>query len=692
MKVIKKNGTEQKFDKDKIVFAMMKSADRVDVKVSDEDKEKVVQLVKEMTKGREHITVENIHKVVERALEKVSSRVSESYRNYRNFKTEYVGGVLGDIDGQVLDVLHKVDRENSNTNTRYISTKRTNVARVFAKEMYKKMYLPLKTKQALEDGFIYIHDLEDQLLQTFNCILCDYGNIMEGGFEMEHVWYNEPKDIRTAVGQLGDLIMVESAQHWGGDTTPLIDSILSKYYKMTIKKHESELKSYGVVDYKRIAREKAYNEMKQSLQGLEALLNTVVNARGSQPFITFTFGASNDEYDDYKADVAKALLEVRMEGHGKVGFKKNMIFPKYVFNIDEELHGEGKRYEWLFNLSVKCSSENMYPDYVHKDHFFRDGKWLSSMGCRAYLSNWKNEEGENIFHGRANLGAVSLNLPLIFQHAKVNNLDFYGELDKYMDMIRKFLDHRYEYLGKAKASSNPMLFMQGGAYGGNLKEDDTIEEIIKSWTASFGITALHELTILKEGKSLRQTNDFAMEVMQHITEYVERAKKEDGHPYAIYNTPAESLCHRQATQFREMFGVIEGVSDKEYFTNSNHLWVGEEITPFEKQDMEIDLFKMSPGGHIGYVRIENPKNLEGLKAIILRGARMGFYQGVNIEACHCEDCGHRGEDFGDTCPNCGGDNLTIFVRINGYLGFKKRKGDTTLNDGKRAEIRDRKSM
>lgn len=281
---------------------------------------------------------------------------------------------------------------------------------------------------------------------------------------------------------------------------------------------------------------------------------------------------------------------------------------------------------------------------------------------------------------------------MIYMKSKEENKPFFEVLDYYLEMIREMHQFRYEYLGKAKASSNPLMFMEGGAYGGHLKSDDCIAPLLESWTASFGITALHELTELATGKSIAEDNTFAKETMKHINEVVDRFKAEDGYLYAIYSTPAESLCGTQLHQFRDKYGIIKNVSDKEYFTNSFHCHVSEEITPIEKQNKEEEIFHMSNGGHIQYVRISNPENLEGLKEIILRGLDKGLYQGVNFNACTCEECGKTGNDWGDYCPFCGSTHLTEINRTCGYLGFSRKQGDWTFNDAKMCEIKDRKSM
>ena len=689
MKIIKRNGLLEEYNPMKIIDAISKSSERISFKLTNDIIKNVISSVEKHLIDKEEVDVKYIHGLVEEALDEYCPSVAKSYKDYRNYKIEYGIYLMNNIEGQIRKTLEEVDRENSNSNTRYISTKRTEIAQTFSKEMYQKMYLSKDVLSAIKDGYIYIHDLKDMLLPQLNCCLTDVGSILKGGFELEGVFYTEPKDIKTAIGQVGDIIMIISAQHFGGNTTPEIDKILAPYYKMTIDKYIEKYKNLGVKDYETIAYKDAYNDLKQSLQGLEIKLNTVVSARGSYPFTTFSFGNVDN---DYEADVAKAILEVRMEGHGKKGMKKTLIFPKLVFLFHEDKHESGCKYEWLFDNAIKCSSKCMYPDYIGKNHR-REGKYVSPMGCRAFLSNYRDENTvELVFLGRFNIGAISLNLPMIYMKSKEENLDFYETLEYYLQMIRKLHINRYKYLGKAKASSNPLMFCEGGAYMGHLKSDDEIYPLLKSATASFGITALNELQVLYNGKRLLEDRTFANEVMNYINDRVESYKKEDGWLYAIYNSPAESLCGTQVKQFREKYGVIRGVSDKDYFTNSNHLWVGEHVNPFEKQDNEIELFKKSAGGHIGYVRITNPSNIIALKNVIKRGLDMGFYQGVNFNACFCEDCGYTGNDFGEHCPNCGSTNIDEQNRVTGYLGFSRKRGDRTLNDAMMANVKDRVSM
>ena len=280
--------------------------------------------------------------------------------------------------------------------------------------------------------------------------------------------------------------------------------------------------------------------------------------------------------------------------------------------------------------------------------------------------------------------------------AKQENIDFYEELLKYLEIIRSTHKNRFEYVGKAKASSSPLCFCQWGNLNGFLNPNDEIKEVIKSFTISFGVTALHELNLLHTNKNLKEDNKFALDVMKFINNYVDRIKEEDDILYAVYGTPAESLCGTQVLQFREKYDIIKGVSDKDYFTNSFHLHVSEDVSPYEKQDKEEELFNLFKGGSIQYGRFGNPSNLDALKSFIERGLDKGFYVGVNFGKCTCEDCGNEfvNNDNEDSieCPNCKSKHITEVNRISGYLGYRTIKGDTTVNSAKLSEVKDRKSM
>ena len=297
--------------------------------------------------------------------------------------------------------------------------------------------------------------------------------------------------------------------------------------------------------------------------------------------------------------------------------------------------------------------------------------------------NPADEKDTPVFVGRFNIGAVSLHLPMIYAKAKQESKDFYQVLDYYLELIRQLHIRTYDYLGQLKASTNPLAYCEGGFYGGKLGLYDKIEPLLKSATASFGITALNELQQLHNKKSLVEDGQFAIEVLEYINKKITEYKEEDGHLYAIYGTPAENLCGVQVKQFRKKYGIVKNVSDREYVSNSFHCHVSEDITPIQKQDLEGRFWNLSKYP-INY-------NKEAIKALVRRAMDLGFYEGVNLSLAYCDDCGHE-ELSMDVCPKCGSKNLTKIDRMNGYLSYSRVKGDTRLNDAKMAEIAERKSM
>ena len=403
---------------------------------------------------------------------------------------------------------------------------------------------------------------------------------------------------------------------------------------------------------------------------------------------------------------SKTMFKVRMNGQGRKGHKKPVLFPKLVFLYDEKLHGEGCELEDVFDAGIECSMRAMYPDWLSltgegyvPSMYKKYGRIISPMGCRAFLSPWyerggmhpENELDKPVFVGRFNIGAISLHLPMILAKAREEKKDFYEVLDYYLELIRGLHKRTYDYLGDLRASTNPLAYCEGGFYGGNLKPNDKIKPLLKYATASFGITAFNELQQLYNGKSLYEDGEFALEVLKYINNKINTFKEEDNHLYAIYGTPAESLCGLQVKQFKKKYGVIKNVSDREYVSNSFHCHVSENITPIEKQDSEKRFWDYCNGGKIQYVKYPISYNKEAVKTLVRRAMDMGFYEGVNLSLAYCDDCGHDELEM-DICPKCGSKNLTKIDRMNGYLSYSRVKGDTRLNSAKMAEIKERVSM
>ena len=701
MQVIKKDGTVEPWDSEKIYTAIEKAASRANYIKHGAGYAPVVEYVEKRFSDRDEVHTSELHKVVIDALKKYTPEVGEAYQEFRDYKNTYAKAfekVKEDAD----TVLLLGDRENANFDSSLVSTKGSLIKGYLTKELYKQFYLSQEELQASKEGTIYIHDLRDMIFGSFNCCLFDMGNVLKNGFSMSNVTYTEPTSVLSALQVIGDITLVATAQQFGGFTIPEIDKILLPYAKKTFQKAYDkyrELNCYGAFIEAWADLER---ELEQGFQSLELKLNTVPCSRGDFAFTTLTFGTWDIMMDDLDRDIMKligeSILNTRMKGHGG----KQVVFPKLVFLYDENKIKEDEDHRKLFEKAVECSSKCMYPDYLSLNHgvvgdiYQRTGAITSPMGCRAYLSEWHDPDtDEAITVGRCNIGAVSLNLPLIYKKAKTLHTTFHAELYKQLEIIREFFKKRYDMIRHTKACTNPMCFTQGGLYKGNLKPDDEIGDLVDYMTASFGITALNELSILATGKTIAEDSTFADETVDFIKRVVDKFKHEDGYLYALYGTPAESLCGTQAKQYHtycQYFGIEDELEGLEYFTNSFHCHVSEDLTPFEKQDKEFELFHKINGGHIQYIRVDNPENLKALQAMIERGMSMGFYQGVNFDAAYCEDCGKHSTNVGDTCPHCGSHNLSVISRVCGYLGYSNMNGHSRMNDAKMAEIKDRKSM
>ncbi len=710
MYVIKKDGTREEFNVDKIIAAVNKSAARILYEFSTDEIAFICQFAYDRADSlkKDGITIQEMHNIVEGALERVNPAVAKSYRDYRNYKLDFIH-MMDEVYTKSQSIRYIGDKSNANTDSALVATKRSLIFNELNKELYRKFFMTRDELQACKDGYIYIHD-QSARLDTMNCCLFDVAAVLTGGFEMGNVWYNEPKTLDTAFDVIGDIILSTAAQQYGGFTVPEMDKVLAPYAEKSYRKYKEEFIQYADPSWNGVperAEEYAINKVRrdfdQGWQGIEYKLNTVGSSRGDYPFVTVTIGLGTQRFEKM---CNISLLNVHKGGQGRPGNKKPVLFPKIVFLYDEKLHGAGGECEDVFEAGVACSAKTMYPDWLSmtgkgyiSSMYKQYKKVISPMGCRAFLSPWYERGGMHpaddkdvpVFTGRFNIGAVSLHLPMILARARSESRDFYEVLDYYLEMIRNLHKRTYEYLGAMKASTNPLAYCEGGFYGGHLKPNERIKKLLKPMTASFGITALNELQELYNGKSITEDGGFALEVLEYINKKVSEFKEEDGWLYAIYGTPAESLCGLQVEQFRKKYGIVENVSDRPYVSNSFHCHVTEEITPIEKQDLEGRFWELCNGGKIQYVRYPIDYNVQAIKSLIRRAMDLGYYEGVNLSLAYCDDCGHQELEM-DVCPKCGSKNLTKIDRMNGYLSYSRVHGDTRLNEAKMAEIAERKSM
>lgn len=730
--VTKKNGTKEKFMGQKIVDAIRMSAERAMVKLSESEEQSVVKDVLDKIEETE-ISVLKIHSMVENALDAVNPSVAKCYRDYRNYKRDFAQ-MIEEVREDADNITFGEDRDNANSDSALVSTKRALIFNSLEKRMYQRFFLNEEQRQAEKDGYFYIHDKNARLL-TMNCCLFDMENVLKGGFSMGNLPYSEPKSLDTAFDVIGDVILSAAGQQYGGFTIPEIDKLLGYYAE---KSYQSYLSGYLEQadeilslmkpdknesgfnnDWEKInkdsfvhpwahehAMEKVYKDFCQGWQGLEYKLNSVGSSRGDYPFVTVTFGLGVGRFEKMASITA---LKVHAKGQGPEGHKVPTLFPKYVLLYDKNLHSRGCVNEDIFKAGIECSAKTMYPDWLSltgkgyvPEMYKKYGRVISPMGCRAFLSPWYERGGmepadaydKPVFVGRFNMGAISLNLPMILAKARKENKDFHEVLDYYLELIREIHQNTIAYLGKMKAGSNPLAYCEGGFLGGHLKPDEPIRPLLKSATISFGITALNELQELYNGKSIAEDGGFALETLKYINDKVAGFKKEDGILYAIYGTPAETLCSLQVEQFRKLYGIVEGVSDRPYVSNSFHCHVTEKISPIKKQDLESRFWDYCNGGKIQYVRYPLGYNTAAVETLVNRAMEMGFYEGVNLDLCYCMECGHQQVDMDDACPKCGSHQLIKIDRMNGYLGYTRLgdKSNSRYNDGKLAEIAERVSM
>lgn len=717
IKIKKKDGSTEVFSGDKIVRAVMKSADRAMVQLTEEQEMEIVDSVFNAIQFADQpVQVEIVHYAVERALNRVNPAIAKCYMDYRNYKKDFVG-MLDSVYQKSQSIRYLGDRDNANTDSALVPTQRSLIYNELSSALYKKFFLNREEREAMKDGYIYIHDRSARL-DTMNCCLFDMANVLSSGFEMGNVWYNEPKTLDVAFDVISDVAISAAACQYGGFTIPECDKLLAPYAKKSYDKYYQEymdihdkiypsqaniLKCEAPVEANIYAMKKVRRDMDQGFQSWEYRFNTVGSSRGDYPFIAISFGLADDVFGQMATE---SCLAVRAGGQGADGHKKPVLFPKLTFLYDENLHGKGKELDYLFDCAIECSSKAMYPDFLSltgegyiPSMYKQYGRVVSLMGCRASLSPWyerggmypADETDKPVFVGRFNIGAISLHLPMIYAKAQQENRDFYDVLDEYLELIRKLHRKTYDYLAEKKASTNPLGFCQGGFLGGALDPDEKIGKLLPAMTASFGITALNELQELHNGKSLAEDGQFALEVMEHINQKVNAFKEEDHILYAIYGTPAESLCGLQVEQFRKKYGIVKGVSDRPYVSNSFHCGVWEDLTPPQKQDLEGRFWHLFNGGKIQYCRYPVSYNKDAIRTLVRRAMQKGFYEGINLSLSYCEDCGYEQLDM-DVCPHCGSSMITKIDRMNGYLGYTRVHGKTRYNDAKNAEIADRKSM
>ncbi|EQB4340933.1 TPA: anaerobic ribonucleoside-triphosphate reductase [Clostridium botulinum] len=698
IKIRKKNNALEEFDFNKIIVAVQKSADRVginlDVNFTNNLRNNVHNVITNL-KCQDVISVYDMHEIVQEALKDINNDVYKEYMSYRDYKKRFTK-IFDNLLHESNRIVYSGDKENANKNSMLVSTKKGILVNELSKEIMLEYELPKEAAQAHKNGDMYIHDLGDRLFNSINCCLFDMGDLLKDGFTLNGVQYTETTSAESFMRVMSDIVLEASSQQYGGFTVPEIDTVGEKYVKKALeesyKYYKEQLEEY-VPKEKLINLSEKYVEraLDQGFQAVETRLNTISNSNTQTPFVTFSFGLNTTKEGRM---ISKAILKNRMKGLGKQ--KLTPVFPKLVFLHRDGINGqEGDKNYDLYDMAIECMMIRMYPDQLSLDNgylgeiFDKYGLAISPMGCRAYLSPYYPPNSDKpIFTGRANCGAITLNTVRYAIEAKKDEKKYFKLFDENFEKALKVHLYTFDRMKDVKASTNPLFFCEGGCHV-KLKPDETIEKAIRTFTWSFGYIGLTEASYLMTGKHIHEDNSFAIKVLTHLENLVDEAKNKYRLLFAIYGTPAESLCYKFRNLDYEKYGEIKYVTDKEYYMNSFHVDVKAHINPIQKQDIELPMFNISKGGRIHYSEFPNTKNKLAIKQVIDEGMKKGLYQGLNLELDCCDDCYHQGEFKEHKCPKCGSENTTEICRVCGYLGYKKTNKDTRLGSGKFAETEDR---
>lgn len=697
VKILKKDGIRvEDFNEKKIFRAVNLASDRAGYKLNPSELKEISDNVYDKIKNYSVIAVQDLHPIVIEETTRINEKVGNCYKDYRGYKQNF-NKTFQKIIEDTRSLLENGNKENANKNSQLVSTKKELTSGIVSKHIALDYELPKDIAEAHKNADIHVHDLTDEIYGSINCCLFDMAAVLKNGFNINGVDNKEPKHLETAMSIISDVVLSASSQQFGGFTVPEIDTVLAPYVEKCLEEYEKEFSQFkntfkAEQDFKDYVESFVYNKiLRHNFENMfDHRLNTINNSNGQTSFTTITFGLNTSKGGRM---VSKAILEARMKGIGKNGV--SAIFPKLVFLHRQEINGEeGSPNYDIKLLAILCSTKRMYPDWLSLDEgylgdmFDHYGKAISPMGCRAYLSPWCNSEGEPVFIGRANCGAVSLNLP---RYAIESNGDYnkFIQIMKYnFDLAIKKHIYKYNKLRGVKASSNPLFFCEGGCHI-RLNPEETIEKAIKTFTWSIGYIGLDEVTRLFKGFGIHKDNKLGIDILRTLQEWINKEKEETGLMLALYSTPSESLCYRFLLADKKKYGLVKGVTDKEYYTNSFHVWVKENIGALDKIDVEKPMFDIAKGGRIIYNEFPHTNNIKAIKQCIDYAMSQGLYYGINLQLDTCTDCGNHGEFKNKVCTECGSDNIISINRVCGYLGYSVVNKDTRFNKGKLEEVKDR---
>lgn len=696
--VEKRDGSRVPFDQVRISQAIV-AASQASEPTSEGFADGVANHVAKQFNNQQQVKIDEIQAAVEEQLMQSPyrklARAYIEYRHDRDLARERSSQLNKDIAGLMEQSDNEILNENANKDAKVIPTQRDLLAGIVAKHYAKKYILPRDIVEAHERGDIHYHDLDySPFFPMFNCMLIDLNGMLTNGFKMGNAEIETPRSIATATAVTAQIIAQVASHIYGGTTINRIDEILAPYVTRSYEKHLEVAREWGISDQRTYADERIQKECYDAFQSLEYEVNTLHTANGQTPFVTLGFGLGTSWESRL---IQKSILENRIAGLGKNA--KTAVFPKLVFAIREGVNRkDGDPNYDIKQLALKCSTERMYPDILSYDQVVKvTGSFKTPMGCRSFLAPYVNEQGEMEHDGRNNLGVVSINLPRIALQANHDRKRFYELLDDRLAIAYKALMTRIERLSNVKARVAPILYMEG-ACGVRLKADDPVIEIFKNGRASIslGYIGVHETinalygteTHVYDDEHLRREGE---EIIRHLQQATESWKEETGYGFSLYGTPSENLCNRFCKLDTKEFGIVEGVTDKGYYTNSFHLDVEKKVNPYEKIQFEAPYPPLSNGGFICYGEYPNMRNnIEALENVWDYAYTRVPYYGTNTPIDECYECGYKGEftctSKGFVCPKCGNHDsskVSVIRRVCGYLGSPDAR---PFNYGKQQEV------
>lgn len=719
--VIKRDGSTVNFDRSRIVRAITMSFTQKEKPVNAELVEKIAIQIENLDVPK--MTVEEIQDLVVKKLMASSEKdIALSYQEYRTIKTELrkKEDVIYKKIGELIDASNQdILNENANKDGKTISVQRDLLAGISSKDYYINRMLPKHLKEAHESGRIHIHDLDYLLFRETNCELVNIEQMLSGGCNIGNAKMLEPNSVDVAVGHIVQIIASVSSNTYGGCSIPYLDRALVPYIVKSFKKHFSRGLKYvdrfsaediasivssneidhsneklkvsypGAFEY---ATDMTEDSVKQAMQGLEYEINSLSTVNGQTPFTTVGIGTETSWEGRL---VQKFIFKTRMEGFGAK--KETAIFPKIVYAVSEGLNFNPEDINWdISQIAFECMTKSVYPDILFvTPEQIKKGTVVYPMGCRAFLSPWFDKDGIEKYSGRFNLGATSINLPRIAIKNRGDEAGFYKELDEILNICKENSIFRAKYLENTPAEIAPILWMAGAL--AEKEPKDTIKDLV--WggyaTISIGYIGLSEVSELLYGKNFaldEVSYEKTFKILDYISKKVKQFKDETNLGFALYSTPSESLCDRFAQIDSKEFGIIEGITDKEYYDNSFHVSSKIKISPFEKLRLEAPGHTLASGGHISYIETDSLKNnLEAVYEVLKYAKSIGIhYMGINQPVDKCHVCDFNGEflatEKGFECPQCGNHDSTKMNVIRRVCGYLAQPDARPFNKGKQKEV------